>query len=220
VEGLIGDFFRLIIKNCYFSLPAALFLMFAARYVEHIAFAVIGFVIGINFVFPLLSNIEFLKSYLTNENVKVVVLVATGVLTAVVLYVLYRYLVFLAALVTVTFVAYYVINFLVSSFNLQSVQYMNWITFGLSVFIGLLAGLTAYRKEKEFARILSVVVGAAIFSVLVLFYLSGLFGVEFKPESLFANKMMIFFYVSLFLLFLFLSAWFTFRKRSYQKTSS
>ena len=194
--------------------------MFAARYVKHIAFAVIGFVIGINFVFPLLSNIEFLKSYLTNENVKVVVLVATGVLTAVVLYVLYRYLVFLAALVTVTFVAYYVINFLVSSFNLQSVQYMNWITFGLSVFIGLLAGLTAYRKEKEFARILSVVVGAAIFSVLVLFYLSGLFGVEFKPESLFANKMMIFFYVSLFLLFLFLSAWFTFRKRSYQKTSS
>lgn len=51
MERVIGDFLKLVVENWYFSLPAALFLMFASRYVEHVAFAVLGFVMGINFVF-------------------------------------------------------------------------------------------------------------------------------------------------------------------------
>ncbi|PLV60315.1 hypothetical protein [Thermotoga sp. KOL6] len=218
MENVIGGFLKVVIDNWYFSLPAALFLMFASRYVENIAFAVLGFILGINFVFPFLASLEALKEYLSNENVKMVVMVAVGVLTAVVIYVLYKYLVFLAAFVTISFLAYYVINFMTNSFGIQNVQYMNWITLGLSAFVGMLAGLTAYRRERDFAKILSILVGAAVFSALVLWYLSGLFNVEFNPENFFENKSMVFFYVSLFLLFLFIAAWFTFRKVSSPKT--
>ncbi|PLV57175.1 hypothetical protein [Thermotoga sp. SG1] len=220
MERVIGDFLKLVVENWYFSLPAALFLMFASRYVEHVAFAVLGFVMGINFVFPLLSKIEVLNNYLSNENVRTIVMVAVGVLTAVVIYVLYKYLVFLAAFVVVSFLAYYVINFMVNSFNIQNVQYMDWIVLGLSVLIGFLAGITAYRKEKDFARMLSVIVGSAVLAALVLQYLAGLFNMEFRPESFFENKSMVLFYVSLFLLFVFVASWYTFRKRLSSKSES
>lgn len=171
----------------YITLPASVFLMFGARYAVRIIFMVIGFLIGLNVVFPWISSFDIFQPILTVETNRYFALILISLLTAVLVYVLYKYLIFIGAFL-VTFVLFLLFErTIVQRFDLEF-PHWEWLQYLPPALVGGLAGCTAYRREEEFSRILSVTIGSLVFSLLSLYGIMKLFGIDLTIEEFLKSK--------------------------------
>ncbi len=189
----------------YIALPASVFLMFGARYTTKAIFVVMGFLIGLNVAFPWLSSYEIFQNLIERvETGRYLALIVISLLAGILFYVLYKYLIFAGAFL-LTFIPFLLLEkIIVQRFNIV-VPNWEWSQYVLPAFVGVLAGYTAYRREEEFSKILSLTVGSLIFSLLSLYGVCRFFGVEITVADLLRNKLLLLVYLLTALLLEFLA---------------
>ncbi|QTA37265.1 hypothetical protein JYK00_05845 [Thermosipho ferrireducens] len=154
-----------LVDYWFYTLPVAFFLWVAANYVEKFAIALIGFIAGINFIFPfLMEKFPQLDQWLTTDVSKQVAMVILGILVAAIIYALYRAFVFIAGFLILGIIGYYVIDFVVRYFSISFPAESGYFIFGGAILFGIIGGFFAARKSTEIVSILSIIVGSAVIS--------------------------------------------------------
>ncbi|SHH47733.1 hypothetical protein [Thermosipho atlanticus] len=166
-EGLLV-YLRPVIEYWYYSLIIGIFLVFAAKFVEKISIALLGFLLGINVLFPVLLN-QFpqLNELLTDPAYYQISMLVFGVIVAAVLFALYKSFVFIAGFGVVGIIGYYLADFTIQFFDIQLNFNPLYITALIGVILGLIGGIISTKKSSEVISIMSIVVGSATLSAVV-----------------------------------------------------
>lgn len=173
----------------YLSLPIGFFMIFGARYMEKIGMALLGFLLGINFVFPMLyEKIPAMQEYLAQENYKIIAMVVVGIITAALIYALYKFVVFIAGFLLLGAIGYYGFQLIVQYLDVvERIPYYTMITIVVAAVLGVIGGFAAFKKSEDTIVILSVIVGAATFSS-VLMMLVGKYLLKVEDLQVFLKE--------------------------------
>ncbi|MBO8161407.1 MAG: hypothetical protein H0Z24_07195 [Thermosipho sp. (in: Bacteria)] len=172
-DGLL-IYLKPIIELWYYSLIAGLFLVFAAKFVEKISIALLGFIIGINVLFPvLLDQIPKLNEWLSDPAYYQISMLVFGVIVAAVLFALYKSFVFIAGFGVIGLIGYYLADFTIKFFDIQFTFNPLYITATAGIIFGILGGIISSKKSSEVITVMSILVGSAALSAVILGFILG-----------------------------------------------
>jgi len=181
----IAYFFPLlsqIINQWYFSIPVAVALLLASRLFPKIIISVVGFIAGVGLVYPLISNIEYVKNLIgTNETAQIVFMILTGVVIAAVVFALFKFLFFLVGLLAGFFIGIWLYNIISPGIyasvmnNYPQFAAPAWIPFAFAGFLAVIIGILALISQEKAVSLISVVIGALIISFYGVYWLIVLF---------------------------------------------
>ncbi|OOC43482.1 hypothetical protein [Thermosipho sp. 1074] len=155
----------------YYSLISGVFLLFAAKFVEKIAIAVLGFLLGINMIFPVVvEKVPQLNEVLSNYYQ--IAMIVVGIITAAVLYALYKSITFIFGFGIVGILGYYLTDIVLKYLNLNINFDPTYIAIGTGLVFGILGGIVTYKKSSEVIGILSVLIGAGTLAVVAMKFIS------------------------------------------------
>ncbi|MCD6104258.1 MAG: hypothetical protein J7J43_00530 [Thermosipho sp. (in: Bacteria)] len=166
-EGIL-IYIRPIIEYWYYSLIVGVFLIIAAKFVEKISIALLGFLLGINVLFPVLLN-QFpqLNEWLAEPAYYQISMLVFGVIVAAVLFALYKSFVFIAGFGVVALIGYYLSDFALQFFDIQLGFNPLYITASIGIGLGILGGLISSKKSSEVISVMSIIAGSGALSAVI-----------------------------------------------------
>ncbi len=175
-----------IIVHWYISIPVAIALLFASNFFPKIIISVVGFIIGIGMVFPMISNIEYIRNIIGDSaNANLVFAIITGLVIAGVVYALFKFLFFVGGLLSGFFIGAWVYNLIypaIESFIIQqyaSYQAPSWLMFAVAGAFGVLIGILALISQESTISFISIISGSMILSFFTSYWL-----IQFLPDAL------------------------------------
>ena len=174
MEGF-ENYLQPIFDYWYYSLIVGVFLIFAAKFVERITVALFGFLLGINMLFPVLvEQVPQINEWLSNPTYYQIAMIVFGIITAAVLYALYRTVTFVFGFAIVGILGYYIADFAFKYFNISFSIDPMYIKAGVGIVLGILGGILTFKKSTEIIGVLSILVGSGtITAVIIGFILNG-----------------------------------------------
>ncbi|HOO33856.1 MAG TPA: hypothetical protein PK466_11470 [Thermotogota bacterium] len=175
-----------IIVHWYFSIPVAIALLFASNFFPKIIISVIGFIIGIGMVFPMISNIEYIRNIIGNSsNANIVFMIITGLVIAGVVYALFKFLFFVGGLISGFFIGAWVYNLVYPAVESYIIQQFpgyvapSWLSFAIAGGFGVLIGVLALISQEKAIAFISIISGSLILS-----FFSSYWLIQFFPDVL------------------------------------
>ena len=175
-----------IINQWYFSIPIAVAFLLASRLFPKIIISVVGFITGIGLVYPLLSQVEYIKNLIgTNETAQIVFMILTGVVVAAVVFALFKFLFFLVGLLAGFFIGIWLYNIISPGVyasileNYPQFSAPAWVPFAFAGFLAVIIGILALISQERAVSLISVVIGALILSFYGIYWLIRLVPVTF-----------------------------------------
>ncbi|HNR63767.1 MAG TPA: hypothetical protein PKM99_05745 [Thermotogota bacterium] len=190
----IYSFFQLLLTYWYIALPFSVALLFASRWFPKVLIAALGFVGGMFFLMPLLKTIPAVNDLLAgNPSLDLPIAILVGVICAVVILGLFKFVFFLGGLLIGFFIGVWIWNvanpWIIDQIRTQTPgfdmpQWIVWVFAGVfAIFIGIFA-IVSHEKTVSFLSILS---GALILDFYLLHFLGNfnadLFGTITKPSG-------------------------------------
>ncbi|MDK2886891.1 MAG: hypothetical protein PWP54_1469 [Thermosipho sp. (in: thermotogales)] len=166
-EGIL-IYIRPVIEYWYYSLIVGVFLIFAAKFIEKLSIALLGFLLGINVLFPVLLN-QFpkLNEWFVEPAYYQISMLVFGVIVAAVLFALYKSFVFIAGFAVVGLIGYYLADFAIQFFKIQLSFNPLYITAIVGIGLGILGGLISSKKSSEVISVMSIIAGSAALSAVI-----------------------------------------------------
>jgi hypothetical protein len=206
-EGLL-IYIRPIIEYWYYSLIVGVFLIFAAKFVEKISIALLGFLLGINVLFPVLLN-QFpkLNEWLSEPAYYQISMLIFGVIVAAVLFALYKSFVFIAGFAVVGLIGYYLSDFVLQFFEIQFSFNPLYLTAAVGIGLGILGGLISSKKSSEVISVMSIIAGSGALSAVIVGFI-----IKNNIEEKITQPLYSSIFIALFLLIVILGFVWNFRK--------
>ncbi len=167
-----------IINQWYFSIPVGIALILASKLFPKIIISVIGFIAGIGFVYPLISNIEYIKNLIGgNQTADLLFMILTGIVVAAIVFALFKFLFFLVGLLAGFFIGIWLYNIIspgiYGSITTNYPEFLApaWIPFVFAGFLAVIIGILALISQERAVSLISIVIGALIISFYALYWL-------------------------------------------------
>ncbi|ABR30671.1 hypothetical protein SU69_04135 [Thermosipho melanesiensis] len=161
-----------LLNYWYYSLIAGLFLLFAAKFVEKIAIAILGFLAGINMIFPVLvEKFQQFNDFISNYYQ--VAMIIVGIVSAAVLYAFYKSITFIFGFGIIGILGYYISDVIIKSLSISFNFDSLYINLGVGIVLGIIGGILTYKKSSEVIGVLSILIGAGTLAAVTMKFISG-----------------------------------------------
>jgi hypothetical protein len=193
VKDIYG-FFQLLLTYWYIALPFSVALLFASKWFPKVLIAALGFVGGMFFLMPVLKSIPAINDFIgTNPSLDLPIAIITGIVCAVVILVLFKFVFFLGGLLIGFFIGVWVWN-IASPWVLDQIRAQtpgfeipSWVVWVFAGIIALLIGIFAIVSHEKTVSFLSLLTGSLILDFFLLHFLgqwrTDLFGTITKPQG-------------------------------------
>lgn len=191
--------YEYVISNWMFLLPLAAFLYLLPTVVEPLSFGIAGFIVGSQFVLPflrwLLTVVPLPVEPLVEsiESAPLLWSIGVGVITAGVLYGLYKSVLFLGAAI-LTFLA---VNMVLNALDVA--RLLNLPEYGImliALVVAIVAGAVTSKKSGVFVALISVAISSFVLSIMFTHVVSNRFanlGADLKLWVSFIAMLVLFF---------------------------